>query len=263
MRVEQAERLLGINLIPPETLANYLGTSYSEEEKRGLADVPIQEPDLLKTDPYDVRSAEELRKPLLIKETHLLIPPFPGFSRHNNAVMPIGIRHLFEKFGFAGERGMRSGICFYKKSEGNKSWENWIEAHEASGARVKNCWQLVRKDVPSLTVGKNYQEALNFLKTGYRLPTVLEVLVFMAAHYFWLMDKSKSDQEIGLPLWADRNIWARLLYSKCTWTSDEYQAGEKLVVGLNDASGGIYIFPLHPAKRSYITGVLPVRDLKN
>lgn len=255
MKLEQAERLMGINLIPPAALSDYLDVSYSDEEKDKFGDVPVSESLLLAIDPYDDQALGGLRSSLLIKDTHILIPPAASLT----------VSYFLDKFGFAGERNSKGEICFYKKDEGNKSWKDWLSAQRAApggDSRKPSCWRLVRKNIPGLTIGKNYREVLNMLKDGYRPPTVLEALEVMAVYYFWMLDKSKSGQVLNIPFWEEKNIWARLLYAKCTWTSDGYETGEKLVIGLNDASGGIYTFPLHPGKSSFITGILPVRDLK-
>ncbi len=254
MNRRQALELMGMNLIPPEALAASLGSDYSEEEKGGLEDIPVSESDLLATDPYINQAFQEQKKPLLVKDTHILIPP-----------APVAIHYFFEKFGFAGEKGSRSGICFHKKSEGNRSWKDWLASQRGRDKERRDgfCWKLIRKSPPELTMGKTYREVLNMLKSGYRPPTFLEALNAVFAYYFWMMDKDKSDRDLKIPFWEERNIWARLLYAKCTWTSDEYETGEKIAVGLNDASGGIYAFPVRPDKISFITGVLPVRDLKS
>jgi hypothetical protein len=206
-----------------------------------------------------------VKSPLLIKDTHILIPPAASFAVFRGAEVPLDVSYFFDKFCFAGERNSKGEICFYKKTEGNKSWKNWLSVQSAAArgdSQKHSCWRLVRKNPPGLTIGKNYREVLNILKDGYRPPTVLESLEVMAVYYFWMLDKSKLGQALDIPFWEEKSIWARLLYAKCTWTSDSYEAGENLVIGLNDASGGIYTFPLHPEKSSFITGVLPVRDLK-
>ncbi|MDO8430358.1 MAG: hypothetical protein Q7S73_03250 [bacterium] len=267
MDQEAALKIFGPNFIDPKIMTEHLGAQYSQKDLEVLSVIPLDVKDAERPDPYDSSK--------LIKDIFVLYPTVLQPTIMWEREWPFNFYFLFKKFGFVDKdnriidkrlklKADALGIKFTQRDSSNVAWAKWFEDKSIPNHPIHRNfsvlnWRMMRKSPPPASLGLSHGDSeLLAAQHGFSLPSLLDVLVMISGYYFSNVDSKKPNDFLNQPFWENRDDFARLLSSVFIWTLDECHVREKLIIGLNDAAGGIYIDKQDKDKISKLTGVLPL-----
>ena len=257
---QQAAKVFGPNFISPQTFIDCLQAEFSEEEMRALENIPLSESDAESFDLYNRRKDIPVR----VKDFYVLCPMPARLQMHGRSA-PLNVYNLVKFFGFSQNPNKK---IFFINNEKVDGWDTWFR--NASGSKShpvyqtgSASWFLIRKDAVPASLEKSLNVGRGLLSANDALPTLLEVLTAMFGYYFSIIDPQKTDEAVKMPRYFSRDWYARMLSGKMTYTQDLFSSGFVLIAGLNTPASGIYLEKLEAQKPSYVTGICPVRRLKN